>query len=362
MRVLHIEENLVSTRAERFIQLDSKLGHNVGFLGGFERPPTPKLDILDNLALYHVGLNRGFFLGRISNDHYEKLGAAIDDFDPDIIHAHNIHFLNFVQIYLKKNRVEIPIVYNDHEFWSERASLIYKDHLSSLNLIKSLQTYYKFRLFKRWEKSYVPISAVLTVSKEIADAHSKKYTPKFVSYIPNMPTNAELNKARFDDREEERTAVYVGPDFSKRENPFRDARGLLKMWRKKRPAKLILLGDPFAHTDESVKSLGRVPHMKIYEYSSNAHFGLLPYLPHYFHEYCSPNKIYIYIHSGALPILPKKLRFEVDVPRFSTAEEFFAILSNSPLPDVDEVKMIAKDTLIADRYLENLKQAYEITQ
>ncbi|MFW9905689.1 MAG: hypothetical protein ACFFFH_15255 [Candidatus Thorarchaeota archaeon] len=359
MRILHVGDRLPDVRIERFILLDHQLGHTCGFIGETDDPLITALDLKMPLPIYNLKIDRSFRLGSYSQENLENLNSTLIDFNPDILHIHNLYFLSFIRQFFKKRTLSFSFVYNDHEYWSETNYLRYKGFKSSLKLHKALSSYYKAYLYKKWEKRFIPGQVVITVSEEIMKIHDIKFSAKFATFIPNMPILDEVNQAIFSKKADEKTAVYIGKDFTNKHVPTRYTGDILEMWKEIKPAKLIVIGDNRLQSDDCIYSTGIVPHMKLYDYSSRAHFGLLAYNPHYFHKYISPNKIYIYIHAGALPILPRNVPFEVDVPRFSNQTELFEILEHHHLPDLNEIRNLARDTLVADNFIDRLKQAYE---
>ncbi|MHA1228040.1 MAG: hypothetical protein ACTSPV_14940 [Candidatus Hodarchaeales archaeon] len=359
MRFLHIGDKLPDVRIERFIQLDSLLKHSSAFAGIIDTPLSTHLNLPDNIRSFHLSIDRSFRLGLIRDQIFDEFGVILDTYDPDLIHVHNIYFLNFLLKFFKRNHKDLPWVYNDHEFWSESMYLRFRGHMSSLRLFKASRAYYKHLLFKKWEKKYVFSKVVMTVSQEIMKAHQHRFQAKFATFIPNMPTLAELASINTLDRNTDKTAIYIGSDFTRKTVPSRFTGNILAQWKQARPAQLNVVGDPSITSSDIITSIGIVPHFDLYRYSSQAHFGLLAYLPHPFHKFISPNKIYIYIHAGALPILPKDVPFEVDVPRFSNTTELFEIIRKQTVPSKEDLQKMARDYLIADRFIDRLKQAYE---
>ncbi|MFW9856156.1 MAG: glycosyltransferase [Candidatus Thorarchaeota archaeon] len=359
MRILHLSDKLPDVRVERFIQLDSMLGHSNAFFGDISDPLQSALELPHSMKYFNIEIGRQFRWGIIKQKYFDMIEKTIIEFDPDVIHAHNIYFLNFINRFLTKTKSVTPIVYNDHEYWSKSMQIISSAFFSSLNWFRAIRTRYRSWIYQKWEKKFVHNRTVLTVSKKIAEAHEENYNPSFVSYIPNMPTLKECSAINLVERRKQKTVVYIGSDFTVKNVPCRNTGTILEEWTKQKPAKLILIGDSNIQSDDVITSLGTIPHISLYHHASMAHFGALAYLPHHFHEYISPNKIYIYIHAGALPILPKSVPFEVDVPRFSSTPEFLEILHNHSIPDANELRSIAAESLIADNYLGTLKEAYE---
>ena len=109
----------------------------------------------------------------------------------------------------------------------------------------------------------------------------------------------------------------------------------------------------------SFQSFGYLKHIDIYQIINKAWWGLLPFIPHPFHAYASPNKLYMYIHAGALPILSHYYRCELEVPRFSSFSGLLQLFRHLDEPDQAQLIHFARNKLIMDNYLDNLKLAYE---
>jgi hypothetical protein len=212
-----------------------------------------------------------------------------------------------------------------------------------------------------WERRYVPKTSVITVSDELSELHQNQNKPLHSIFISNMPTSDEIKSIPEVEKLPDRTAIYIGADFT-RKVATRNTGNILSAWQERKPATLIVIGDPKLPSTEVINSVGFIPHSSIYEHIGTAHFGILPFLPHPFHDKISPNKIYMYFHGGSLPIIPNNVYFPdipVEIPRFSSINELMDHVKNTPYVDSGELKSIAKKHLVMDTFLEKLRHFYE---
>ena len=102
----------------------------------------------------------------------------------------------------------------------------------------------------------------------------------------------------------------------------------------------------------------------------NCHIGLLPWHPFWFHEYCSPNKVYEYAHNGLWLITVEDLTEVVDdfgknCDKFSTYKELSLLLEyyNQNSEDLNkkryEILNFAKDNLIWEKNANKILEAYK---
>ncbi|MCD6515041.1 MAG: hypothetical protein J7L07_08980, partial [Candidatus Odinarchaeota archaeon] len=83
----------------------------------------------------------------------------------------------------------------------------------------------------------------------------------------------------------------------------------------------------------SVISLGYVYHLQLYNIMQEMHIGLCSWLPHPFHIFFNPNKVFIYIHSGLLPVLTSSLKEPI-----SYLKPYDIVIDN-PLDELQEILM-----------------------
>ena len=353
---------LPNIRIQRMIQLNRKLGHKTKLLFTSKGKDKYKTytDFREDSPIAFES-EKSFYLGKVTDEQISILNNLIDEFDPEVLHVHDIFMMFYALKSLSGLHSEIAIIYDDHEYWSLMWYFNYKFNLKSFNLITASKCYYKYRMFKRWEKKYVHKTSVVTVSKGIRDLHIRETNPKNCIYIPNMPTITEISSIPNFERAKQKTALHIGEDFTVK-SPLRFTGHLLDTWKKEKPSRLIVIGDEHLTSDECIQSIGKIPHSSIYKYIGEAHFGLLPYLPHPFHDKISPNKMYMYAHGGALPVLPTNVYFPdvpIEIPRFSSVQEIIEIVRSHPTVDPQEIKTIAKKSLVMDIYLDELKTFYE---
>ena len=293
MRILHISHSgLPDARVERTALTGKKNGHTVYFAGRYIRGKALPIKLFDEY--FFLPFNKysntkiPFFWKRLK----KNFTFIIEKIRPDFIHAHDIVAAKLASEYV------IPIIYDDHEYWSKQTKL-------DLNFWK-INKLYVNSLYTRWEKEILRKStATITVSTAIAKEHNK--ICKSVYVTQNFPSRIETKNLILNLKENLRlSSVYVGPDFSKslshKSMPHRNVEGYLDIFNNDDVGRLTVIGDPELQSSKNVCSLGYLSHDKLMKELSKHHIGLLPRRQHWYHKYSNPNKAYEYAHAGLLVI------------------------------------------------------------
>lgn len=348
MHVLQISETLPDRRVEKTIRSDIKLGNKVSYIGlrvddSLKTPNYHELSLTLKTALYRV---RKF---------KQKLKELVLEVDPDIIHAHDI-LLSHAALDLG-----YPVVYNDHEFHSKKEWIAnpLATPWTRIFMGRKITWPYRYLTYRRWESELFKKAIVIVANENVAKEHRKKGATTFI--MPNYPEKLEGKKVwdRALRSEREYDGVYIGNDMTRKSPPYRQAHQAYQLLKNK--WQIIIIGDRTLKSNQNILSTGYIPHEMIYDYTMRSWTGLLAWKPHQFHPYCSPNKYYFYIHSGAVPIVPKTL----EIPIFDLSLKFKAIhqipeLISYAKKHIDPAEVIekAKD-FIWERNEPQLKCAYE---
>lgn len=351
MHILQINDRLPDIRIERTIHSDIRLGHKVSFIGLDVKDPKD----VPNVHTLNMSLRDTLFRMKKFQTALKKLVKQID---PDVIHAHNI--------FLARAALDLgyPLVYNDHEYWSKDmlANNPFALPWTKEFLKKKVTWVYRYLKISSWEKQVLSKSVVIVTHENVAKEHRKRC--KWVFVIPNMPERREVeniwspalkSKREFD-------ATYIGNDFTRKSYPFRQSYQAFSILHKK-GVKMIVIGDRKLKSDEFVRSVGYVPHDEMYKYTIQAKTGLIPWNPHPCLQYKDSNKFYIYMHSGAFPIIPYFMKPQHDefCLRFKKVHEIPALIEQAKRQDnVKEIIEYAKKYHLWEYYEERLKQAYEV--
>ena len=223
---------------------------------------------------------------------------------PDIIHAHNVISAKLA------SESGTAMVYDDHEYWSMWMKAELENWPSEFlshpyKAKRSLTKLYAASLWTRWESEIIPVTPTITVCESTARAHEKNGGRAFV--VPNMPTLAETKSIQPPQpKGAPLSTVMVGNEFS---SPMRirDSWGVLDVFANNSLGQLLVVGEPRSITCRNVRSTGFMDHLVMLRELTYHHIGLIPWKPHWFHEFCSPNKAYEYTHAGMIPVFPSTL-------------------------------------------------------
>jgi hypothetical protein len=285
---------------------------------------------------------------------------------PDLIHAHNV-----IAAKAAKESV-VPMVYDDHEFWSMwmKAELGNwpRDFLAHPRKARaSITRLYAARLWTRWESEIVPVVPTIAVCDATARAHEK--IGGRVVVVPNMPSSSETNSIPSPrPKRDTLSTVMVGNEFSS-PMKIRDSRAVLDIFAKDSLGELVVVGEPTSFSTRNIRSIGFIDHLTMLSELTLHDVGLIPWKPHWFHRFCSPNKAYEYMHAGLIPVFPITLQQVVDYSRgmghaFSNYEELKRILTSlsenaSNLQDSrNSIQEYARRELCWERFEKRIFEAY----
>ena len=302
-----------------------------------------------------------------------KILRLVQRIKPDLIHAHNVIAGRLaVEIH---QRMGIPFVYDDHEYWSRRTvsrnppvlirsvrvndEVIECENLSTLyvaynNLRHLIGKLIRGSTYEKWEREVLSLaSTVLTVSEEIAGEH-RLVNPN-VKVLPNYPFKDEIVDVELKERLVERRleVVYVGRILGFHPS-YRDMRGMIETLSSLKHCSLVVVGDSKLRSTRNIISKGVKPHRELISTISRSHLGLLPWKPHSFHHYCNPNKVYEYAAAGLHIVIPKTL-----TPVRRVLEGFYDTFEDSEYRDLKALLSYYSDNLdeVIDRGLSLLEYA-----
>jgi len=370
MRVLYLNLFLPDHRVEKAAYLTKKAGHEIYFAGKIKQDYESTLISNENSfkdicsLLFSPRNILGFKLKPLE----KKLQEFCSRNDIEVIHANNVYCA-----YLA-NKLNIPMVFDDHEFYSVELKYMkssiknYKEYFS--NIIMSIR-------FPKWERKLSNKYPVISVSNRILEDYKKKNSNVKTFLVPNAPLLEEINALPELERyKEELTSIYTGLNDFPSTVPHRNTTGLLEMWENNEIGKLIILGDRNLRSTENVKSLGFVSQKRLFEELLKAHVGLFGYLPHSYHFYGGSNKIFNYINCGLFLIYPKSLILASEISQSITKEldieygfayENFSEVRQFLIQNSDElinfnnhkIKEYAKKHLVLDSFQDNIIDAYK---
>lgn len=298
VRILYIVDGFPDARPEKGIITAIKNNFEVGiaYWGNF----NPIFPEVTNLPHWQFKLNTLTQLGFSSRESLESLKKIVQEFKPDMLHVHDIFN---ARIAVKLN---MKMIYDDHEFWSEELKYekSYGTIFSPTWIKRSFGLFFRKRNVKKWEKEVSSKSVVICAHPKVAEYHKQFSSNVFI--VPNYPSLRELESlSSVKEQERQKNLIaYIGNDISSGGGNYRRMKNFPDLIRKS-PKKLIVIGDPKLASDESINSVGYVKHLAMYNHLFKASWGIIAWEPHPFHEYCNPNKPFLYAHSGLFVVLPE---------------------------------------------------------
>jgi len=233
----------------------------------------------------------------------KQIEDVVKEVKPDIIHSHNIF------VAYPASKLGIPMVVDDHELYS-------------VNIQARTENYTKFKKriiakiakkrWEKWEHNLGENHPIITVSKKIADHHKKYCDNVFV--VPNYPSENSIKPFNFQDvTSRNLCSTYFGTDSIQNSSPHRNISGLHNIFTSTEECgKLARIGVSSTDT-RKIQFFGYVDTKKAYQIMrQHCHIGLLPWQKHWFHPYCSPNKVYEYALCGLWLITINDLKTVID--------------------------------------------------
>jgi len=335
--------------------LGKLLGHEVSYMGMETQGPT--LGIFDNTFIIpsnfclHIGLPH-------TRVQQRKIKLQISDINPDLIHLHNIYLYGIVA------DSGYPFILDDHECLSKE---VYCDPGRRMGIKRKLA--FPIQMATWWirEKNAAKNVPIVTVSDPIAQYY--KDLSGNVQVIPNYPSEYELSRAKFSDKVEEFTSVYLGNTYLRDTCIYRDCTGFIEYFKEiNKP--LVCIGNSEHTPDKSVKFTGYIPHMDMFTEISKYHVGIIPWRQHHFHKYCSPNKAYYYAHCGMVVVVTAGLdsvikRFKglcYKIQKYEDLELLLGLMEENKDRFTslgEKTKEFALKNFIFEKYKDVLKGAYQ---
>ncbi len=325
MKILHISDGgLPDPRVERMAMTMKKEGHELLFLGGRE-VRGQHLSVFSKTRTEPMGIG-------VSITHNPRVKRrwlkAIREFNPDIVHAHNIvagHYLL---------DMEIPAILDDHENLSAQ-SFVFKER----PFIRKMAATTLVLSFPKWERKLARRFPVLTVSEGMANYY-RKYS-KRVGVTINTPYLSEVEWIVNPSSRE--GLVYMGNDFNwPRFSPWRDMNGIRDLLE-------FNIVSGFTH-DEMMTEL------------SKHKIGLVPFRPHPYQKMSSLNKMYEYLHAGLQVVLTANFVELLDeIPYIHTFTDYSDIvetIDSVPETDPAEIMKFARENFIWDKNEDIIRKAY----
>jgi glycosyltransferase involved in cell wall biosynthesis len=319
----------------------------------------------------------------------KQLKKIVREARPDIVHAHNIFSAKMV------SEIDIPFVYDDHEYWPSYVRRQIESYNSSLEqsnrndsprkitqkTILRLLNYRFLNLGLRWEKQLVSSIPTITVSENIATELRQLGSTNKVFITPNFPMKNEIKDIQPPMFHKELVSVYAGIEPKNNTKiAHRDMEGFVDIFnRHDDVGTLTMIGveEPSTITpSSSVSSTSRVaykgylPRHLMYQEMKNSSVGIVPFRKHWSHKYISPNKAYEYAHAGLVvlctsSLVPIKNILGDYCMTFEDYEDMILQLRDcgANMEKIYEKRLgvyqFAKENLLWENYEQNIFDAYK---
>jgi len=370
MNIIVLNLILPDHRVEKASYLAKKAGHKVYFVGEFDESYRPAEVFGKKLfeEKYYLRFTPKNNLGFQLKSNIKKIQEIIELHDIDLIHAHNLYCAFLAE------KMNIPVVLDDHEFYSPR--LKYHQFKGFKSFISHKITQFRY---PRWEKRFSKKYPIITTSKKNIEGYKKINSNVRIFLMPNMPLLEEVKKFSINEGRSKKIlrSIFTGLDDFTKHTPYRNTLGLLNLWKNSEIGELIVIGDRHLKDLENVKSLGFVTQERLFKELSKSHVGLLGYQNHPFHYYNCPNKVFNYICNGLFLVYPKSLLVAKDAAgvieqelgkgftlSFTDFSEIKSYLKNNKedLINLDRKSLmeISKKHFILENYEKNLLTAYKL--
>lgn len=336
MRILHVSPmGLPDSRIEKVARHFWKKGHYTMFLGGRDVGD----DTYNGIFHYVESLEKigGVVKLLLSRDMKRKWREKVLSLNPDLIHVHDIFPLAAI------NDLDIPIVYDDHEFWSMHC----KEQAYGLDKGGKLKGLIRRAMFpafvfyiKRLERAVLSKHPTVTTNMRVVNEHMKRDFV-WLDYVINAPAMWQVRHIRFGG--ERHGVVYAGGDVDKGVViPHRDMTGLRDY--------------------VNYYSVTGLSHRDMMQKLTEFKFGIVGWKYHPVLDYKNQNKTYEYLHAGLQLIIPEQLAWQFSEQPFIHVFEHYKeipdIIANAPDIDPMEIVKFARDVYVWEDSAAVYERAY----
>lgn len=324
-------------------------GYDVQVIALYE-PPLKEREIIQNIPVHRLRLKtrnwgKSKFVQLLK--YLEVFFILLRNYkNTDIIHCNDFDPLLISVIWKRLLSNKIKIVYDAHEYETERNDLY--------GFEKKIVKFLEKRLIKYVDK-------IITVSESIANEYVRLYGVNKPALVLNCPkfqkvVKKDLFREKFNLNKNDIIFLYIGG--------LQLGRGIeiiLDVFKRLTNEKvLIVLGDGslkekvevYAKTCKNIFYHPAVSYEILLNYTASADFGLLPYentcLNHYF---CLPNKLFDYLMAGLPVIVPDLLELKKIVETYRLG---YIVESYKPENLITTINGIKKDDKFS--FLNNIKK------
>ncbi|MHA2022371.1 MAG: hypothetical protein ACTSWQ_01790, partial [Candidatus Thorarchaeota archaeon] len=326
-KILHTSHGgLPDHRIERAAFIAKKRNHDIQFLG-LSNQLNPHLDVFSRIKGLRSINNRQAALDKSIRSEW---ASTIKQLDPDLIHANDIIAAKY------SSDLGIPMVYDDHEYWSLQL-IIFK----SWPLWKRIAIRPLIKAIPIWEEDLLSKHVTITVSKNIAEEHRKRCENVFL--LRNLNLKEEVQNIR--NKPDRKGIVFVGSDFTRSKfAPHRNMTGLRD----------------YLEFD----TLSGLSRNDLYNRLTDYEFGLLPFRSSPYSKYINAAKTYDYLNCGLQVFMTRDLyeghgNLPYTIP-FDTYSELPQLIAECEKVESSEIMSYANQNLVWETQADDLMKAYEV--
>lgn len=364
MKILHLsDEGLPDIRLDRYAYIISKMGYESYFYGNTENKDKHSFNFFKETETKRIpsSVNLGFPF--FYQNYRKKFKDSYKKLKPDIVHAHN---LISAKICLDLN---IPYIYDDHEYWKYQVKARNKVKISLFSKRKFTNKLFTLRI-KQWEKKVIKnAETVITVSETIANDH-RLINPNSI-VIPNFPCSFEINQIQNPPGKENILKILIISNYNSSEEKNSVDKYITHL--SKNDIDLTIIGNYNGPDNKNLTSLGFLTTIEMYKKLPFFHVGLNTIHQGkkevgYFKFSC-PNRVFQYLHGGLIPVIHSEMSFlktiigeqSIFVNNENETCKFLIhmkndsdFLKNNP----GKIQKFARENLVFDNYEKELLKAY----
>ena len=380
MKVLHVSHaGLPDWRIEKSATTGLKYGYRVFFAG--ESPSNSYNDskIFEKSYILSwpktnypkVQLVPYILLGKTSvwNSVKKQIKKILEELRPDIVHAHNVLSAKVI------SEFDVPMVYDDHEYWSIyvkrrfKSKIIDKNKKFLKNKIRNFAYNRLIKIWSKWESDIVSKYPTIATSKTTINEMEEKYS-KEIFLLPNFPMKTETSLPQPLVFHDDLNSVYAGIEWPKGILAHRNITGLDRVFNENNIGKLILIGRMNIQSSEKVIYKGLLSRIDMYDEMAKCSIGLLAQRKIISHKYISPNKSFEYAHAGLHVVSTSGFSDVIDTlhNNCTIIEDYNDLVAHLSYfrDNKDElykkrikIYNFAKENLIWEKYDKNIIEAYK---
>ena len=296
---------LPDPRTERIIYTLLNNEYNVTFIGPYKDTAILNAEKITVLTFepnkYAIAGVFPFY-----NMYKKQLIKILERLNPDILLAINITSATFLK------GMNYPLVIDLREVLDLR--YFYGTLYREGKISKFQHTWIVNKIIKD-EKELFERSNLITISKTSFEHYRLWFETKKIEIAKNYPLLIESKEPLLSQARKELILTYIGKEILKHKygphSYHRDMSLTWKILREKilpqKKAKLIVIGTS-CDRKFHIRCLGYIPHLKIYEHISNAHYGLLTMKPSPIHFYANLLRVYMFTFMGVIPIITSSFK------------------------------------------------------